>query len=441
MMPVELKALFEPKSVVVLGASELKGEPVYAAFFNSFAHNLSKFTKGKVHLVDLSGKLEGCEKSPAKVPRNRDLAIAILSKELLAKNLPKLLSWGIRALILASGELEQKQREALMRLAGGGRLLLLGPNAMMGVINTANGLVATPLRDLAPKRGSIAVISQDGGVAAAILDWACFNGVGMSKFACVGEGLGIDVVTLLHHMARDKETNTICVYIETPRDGRRLIGAIGEVAGLKPVIVLRGGQEEEKVFEAALKQVGAFHVQSVEELFSAAEGLAKQPPMRGDRVAVITNVAGQARLAARCLAEEGLMLVEPQAETMQKISKKYPGTKTSGFVDLGIGAVGDSFKFAVEQVLSDKTVDGLMVINAIKSTVLKSEDICKIAEAAGKSKDKPVVSLAPGGGGHVLAREALADTELPVYAHSEKAARALKVLRLRGKMLEKIERK
>lgn len=440
-MSLELKAFFEPKSVVLLGASELKGGgAASAAFFRSLAYNISKFRKGKVYGVDLSGKLEGYEKKLTKVPKNRDLAVVLLPKNLFAKNLSSLLAKKTKALVLMSDELEQKQREGLASLVKRGGLLLLGPKATMGVINTANGFVAIPERGLTPKRGHIAVISQDGGLATAMLDWACFHGIGISKVAHVGDGLGVDVADLLRYLAQDKETKVICIYLETVKEGRRLAGAISEAAKAKPVVVLKGGTKHEKIFEAALKQVGAFQVQNVEEIFAVADGLAKQPPMRGNRVAVVTNVVGQARLLVRFLAQEGLVLTEPSAESVKKISKKHPSVNISGFVDLGTEAKAEHYKFVVQQVLSDKAVDGIVVINAIKSTFLEPEDISEVAEAAKKSKNKPVVDLAPGGEDNLHVREVLVGTELPVYNQPEKAARAMKFLTMRGKILEKFKR-
>lgn len=441
-MQKELKVLFEPKSIVILGASEAKGEGAASAMlFRSIASNISKFARGKVHGVDLSGKIEGYEKKLTKVPKGRDLAVVSLPRNLLTKNLSSLLGKRTKALILISSEVDQKQREALGNLAKRGKLLLLGPGAMMGVVNTAYGLMATPELDLVPKRGPIAVISQDGGLAAAMLDWGCSHRVGISKFVCVGEGLGIDVVDVLQYLARDKETRAICVYLEKIKDGRKLVGFIGEVAKTKPVVALYGGTEHEEIFGAALKQANAFQARSVKEIFVIAEGLAKQSPMHGNRVAIITNVAGEGRLLIKFLSREGLVPTEPSPEIAKKISNKYPGTNISGFVDLGIEAKADVYKHVVEQVLSDKNVDGVIVINSVKSTLLEPKDVEALADVAKKSKDKPVLVLAPAHDNYLRVREVLADTKLPVYGHPEEAALAMKFLNIRAKILEKTKLK
>ncbi len=439
-MPPELKAFFEPKSVVLLGASESGGkENVSTAFFNSLAHNISRFTKGKVYGVDLSGKISGYAKKLTKVPKGCDLAVVSLSRELLTKNLSSLLAKRTKALVLVSGDTGQKQMEELANSARKRRFLLLGPSATTGVVNTSNGLVASPERGLALKQGHIAMISQDGGVGAAMLDLARFQSVGVSKFACVGDGLGVDAVELLQYFAQDKETKAICIYLETIRDGRRLVGAVGEVTRSKPVVIFKGGMED-KIFDAALKQVGAFQARSVDELLAVAEGLAKQPPMRGNRVAVITNVPGQAKLVMRSLVNEGLVPAEPSDGTVEKISKKYPNVKISNFIDLGPDAREDVYKFVVEQVASDKAVDGIAVISATKSTIFRPEDISGVAGVAKKAKDKPVVDLVPGVEDNRLIR-GVSGTELPICWRPWDVARVLKFLSIRWKMLEKAAQK
>jgi acetyltransferase len=437
----ELKVLFEPRSVLLVGASELKGDgEIYAAFFRSLVSNVSKFKGGKVYGVDLSGKIEKYEKK-LRAPKGLDLAIVSLPGDLLKKNLSSLLAKRMKALVLISGELDPKQREGLSNLARKRKLLLLGPKATMGVINTWNGFLAVPYQNLAPKQGNIAVISQDGGLGAAMLDWACLYNVGMSKFACFGEGLGVDAAELISYLAQDKKTDVICVYIETVKEGRELIRAISDATKTKPVVVMGGGPEDEKIFEAALKQAGALQVQSVEEIFAVAEALAKQPPMHGNRVAVITNVAGQAKLLAGFLAREGLVLAELSAETSKKIVNKHPHVNISGFVDLGIEAKPDLYKFVAEQVLSDKVVDGMVVISAIKSTLLEPKDVREISSVAKKSKEKPVVDLTLGGEDSLQVRGALMDTAMPVCNQPEKVARVMKFLGVRGRILDKFQRK
>ena len=445
-MSGEVKAIFEPKSAVLVGASGGGGEGAASpAFFRSLVHNMLRFFKGKTHVVDFSGRLEGAVKNLNLVPKGRDLAVVVLPPKLVMKNLRKLINRKMKAIVLAAGGFDQQQREELARAAAKRKVCVLGPNAMAGVVNPAKGLCATLERGLMPPRGGIAVVSQDGAVGTAMLDRACFYGMGVSKFASTGDGIDVTEADLLEYLTRDKETKVICIYLESVRDGRRLIGSICEAVKKKPVVVLkggtaRGGEEREKIFAASLRQVGALQVSDAEELLGVADALAKQPPMQGGRVAVVTNVSGPAVLVADALSHEGLALAKLSDKVVKKITQKYPDIGTTDWVDLSIGAKGDRYKLVLEKVLSDPGVDGVVVVSELKSTFLEPEDVQGVAEAAKKSKDKPVVEVVMGGEDCALVREALRDKNVPIYNSPGKAARALGALRSYGKTRARVEK-
>jgi len=321
---------------------------------------------------------------------------------------------------------------------------VLGPNATAGAVNPAKGMCATFKRGLMPSRGGIAVISQDGAVGTAMLDRACFYGMGVSKFASTGDSIDVTEADLLEYLTLDKETKVICIYLESVRDGRRFLESIREAVKKKPVIVLkigtaRGDGKRDKIFTASLKQVGALQAGDVEELLGAADALAKQPLMQGDRVAVVANVGGPAVLVVDAITREGLALARLSEKAMKKITGKYPDINIADWVDLGISAKGDQYKFVLEQVLSDPSVDGVAVVNELKSSFLEPEDVQAVAEAAKKSKGKPVISVTMGGEDCALVREALKDRGVPVYNSPKKAARALDALRFYGKIRARVE--
>jgi len=443
-MSNEVKAIFEPKSVVLVGASDGVREGIVSpAFFHSLVHNMHRFFKGKIHVVDLSGKLEGAIKNLNRVPRGRDLAVVVLPPKLVMKNWRNLLNLVIKAIVLVAGGFDQQQREKLARGVAKRKVCILGPNATAGVINTSNGLCATLERGFMPSRGGIAVISQDSAVGMAILDWARFYGVGVGKFASTGDSVDVTEADLLEFLMHDKETKVICIYLQTVRDGRRFLGLIREAVRKKPVVVMKGGtaqDERDKIFAASLKQVGAIRVGIVEELLGVADALAKQPPMPGDRVAVVTNVDGAATLVADALSRKGFALAKLSDKVTKKITKKYQDINIVEWVDLGIGAKDDRYKFVLEQVLSDHGVDGVVMINELELSFLEPEDVQAIAEVAEKSKDKPIVSVTVAGGAGVLVREAVKGKNVPVYDSPEKAVRALDALRSYWKTRTKVEK-
>jgi acetyltransferase len=326
----------------------------------------------------------------------------------------------------------------------------------MGVLNTSNGLYANFERDVMPERGGIALLSQSSSVGAAMLDWAKFHRIGVSKFACVGDRGDVDEADLISYLARDGRTNVICVYIKNVRDGRKFVESIQEAVKRKPVCILKADIVEEgevrrgisrtaslakqdEIFDAAFKQGGAIRVRDLEELFDVARAFVSQPPMEGNRVVILSNARGAATLAADATHREGLMLAELSNKATKEITKRYSGIEATNPVDVTAEAKGERYKFTLERILKDPNVDGVMVINMLKSRLLEPEDLGTIAKAAKKSKGKPVLDVAVGEGDHVLVREALKDTKIPTYDLPEKAARVLRALYQYGQVLEKVE--
>jgi acyl-CoA synthetase (NDP forming) len=277
-----------------------------------------------------------------------------------------------------------------------------------------------------------------------MLDWACFHGIGLSKFASFGDKVDVDEVDLLNYLAQDEDTGAICIYMEWIEEGRKFTEAIREAAKRKPVSILRGigkGTERDEIFDAAVKQAGAIRARNIEDLFNAGIALALQPPMRGDRVAIISNSVGPAMLAAAAIERKGLKLAMLSEDVKKTIKSRHPGIDVNNPINMMSAAGAEHYGFTLEKVLADPNVDGVMVINTLRSRILKPEDLEIVAKAAKKSKEKPVVDVTVGGEDHVLVRRVLRERGIPTYDLPEKAARAMKALyqywQVRMKMSEK----
>jgi len=323
---------------------------------------------------------------------------------------------------------------------------ILGPNTIMGVINTANGLNTTFEQNVMPPKGEISIVSQSGGVGAALLDWACYYRIGVSKFAFMGDKIDVDDVDLLRYFCEDPETKVICMYMEGIERGREFIETTRNVVKTKPVLALKGGVTKEAarralshtasiagsdvVFDAAFRKAGIIRVEDSEELLGTAVALAKQPPLRGDNIAVVSNVGGPAILAADALVKNGLRLATLSEKIRREIEGRYPGLEAVNPVDLIADAREERYAFVLDKVLSDPNVDGVLVINMLKSCFFEPEDAVAIAETSKKHLEKPLVDVPAGGEDFTLVQKVLKATNIPVYNLPEKAAKALKALRI-----------
>jgi len=452
----EVEVLFEPERVVLIGSSKIREKVGMSSpqLFENVVYNMKRYFKGEVYVVDVHG--EKGFTSIEEVPAEPQLAVIMLPPEESIVQAEKSVGKGVKALVMITGGYKEPQRQRLLTLKSEFGVRILGPNTIMGVINTENGLNTTFERDLMPRKGGIAVISQSGGVGACLLDWACYYRLGISKFAFMGDKIDVDDVDLLQYLDHDRKTRVICLYMEGIKNGKRFVEAAQQIVRRKPILVLKGGVTAEaarralshtasiagsdEVFNAALKKAGIIRVETLEELMNSAVALEKQPPLKGERIAVVSNVGGPAIIAADALAREGLKLAPLTPETQKTIEKLYPGVDATNPIDMIADARAERYKRVLDMVLADPNVDGVMVINMLKSCFFEPEDAKAIAETAEKYPEKPVVDVPAGGEDFELIHKVLGETNIPLYNIPEKAAKALKTLREYGKILEKLEK-
>ncbi len=449
----KVNSLFEPENVVLIGSSKIheKVGMTSPEMFESVIHNMTKFFKGETYVLDI-GEERGFT-ALEELPKTPELAVIMLPPRLSLRQAINCAKRGVRAVVMLVGGYKARQRQQLSKLREEYDMRILGPNTIMGVINTANGLNTTFERDVMPPRGDISVISQSGGVGAYLLDWACHYGIGVAKFAFMGDKVDIDDVDLLQYFAKDPNTKVICLYMEGIEKGREFIETASEIVKTKPILALKGGATKEAarrarshtasiagsdiIFDAAFKKAGIIRVGDMEELLDAAVALSKQPPLRGNNIAVVSNVGGPAILAADAVVKNELKLATLSEKTRRDIEQRYPGVEAINPIDLIADARAGRYSYVLDKVLSDHNVDGVMVINMLKSCFFKPEDASPIAETAKKYPDKPIIDVPAGGEDFTLVHAVLQDTNVPTYDLPEKGARVLRALRAYWKIMRR----
>jgi len=448
-----VKAIFEPEKVVLVGSSRIKEKVGMASpnLFNSIIFNMRRFFHGKTYVLDVDGKFGYNELGM--LPEIPELAVVTLPPKFSIEQVEKCAEMGVKAFVMITGGYKNKQRQQLLKIKQKYSVRILGPNTIMGVINTANGLNTTFEKKLMPKKGNIAVISQSGGVGACLLDWACYYNIGISKFAFVGDKIDVNDMDLLRYYGSDNETKVICMYLEGIKNGRKLVEEARKIVKKKPILALKGGVTQEsakrakshtasiagsdEIFNAAFKKAGIIRVENIEELMNAAIALSKQPPMYGDNIAIVSNVGGPAILAADAVVRNDLKLASLSKRIKKEIESLYPGVDATNPIDMIADARAERYSKVLELVLSDKKVDGVLIINMLKSCFFEPKDAKIIPEITAKYPEKPVVDVPGSGEDFELVYEILSDADIPLFNLPEKAVKALKALRIYGKILSK----
>jgi len=442
-----IKALFEPRSVALVGSSKLRERVGMTApwLFKSVIHNMKKYFRGKVYVIDIHGKTSRLS-TVKDLPGKPDLGVLMLSPPLSIKKAQELSEAGVKALLGITGGYKAEEREQLLHIGREHGVRFLGPNTILGVVNTTNGLNTMFEQDLMPMKGKISIISQSGGIGAAMIDWVCFYGIGLSKFAFTGDKIDVDDIDIISYYGEDPDTNAMAIYMEGLREGKEFVNAVREVVKEKPVVALKGGITQEAarralshtasiagvdaIYSAAFKKAGVIRVSyGIDHLFDAVLALSKQPPMKGDRVAIISNVGGPAILAADAVYRYGLKLAKLSDETVARLARKYPEVDATNPIDMIADAKAERYRDVLELVLADPNVDGVLVINMLKSCFFEPEDAEVIAEVAKKHSDKPVVDVPTGAEDYLLIQKALRQTDIPTFNLPDMAARALNWLR------------
>lgn len=315
---------------------------------------------------------------------------------------------------------------------------VLGPNCL-GWIRPARRLNVTFAPGM-PEPGGIAFVTHSGALAVAILDWARERRVGFSLFASLGNQADVNESDLLDAVAADPETRVIACYLEGVADGPRFLGALRRAAAVKPVVLLKAGRSPEgaravsshtgalagsdRAFDAAARQAGALRVDTVEELFDVARGLASQPLPRGRRLVVVTNGGGLGIVATDAARAAGLTVAPLDEGVRLRLAEGLPATVGLGNpVDLVGDADARRYSHALHTLGSD-SADAMLVL----LTPQAATDAASIARTiAGATRGWPIPVAAAFVGGTRVAPgvRVLEEAGIPCYAFPESAVRTL----------------
>jgi acetyltransferase len=273
-----------------------------------------------------------------------------------------------------------------------------------------------------------------------MLDWAHARGLGFSHFVSLGDAADIGFADMLDWLAADAGTEAVLMYVESVQEGGRFLRAARAAAGAKPVIVVKAGRAPEGaraaashtgalagsdlVFDAAVRRAGLLRVATLEELFDAAETLARARPLAGDGLTLLTNGGGAGVLAADALALGGGRLAELSGATRAALDAVLPPTWSGGNpVDI----VGDAplarYTAALRVLLAAPETEALLLLQA-PTAVAPSVDVARACLPLLTASSKPVLTCWMGGSAAAPARAACRAAGLPSYDTPERAVAA-----------------
>jgi acetyltransferase len=380
MSTYRLDRLFAPRSVALVGASPRDGSIGRVVLRNLREGGFS----GPISLINpFHAEIDGFRTLPSlghvKVPP--DVVIVGVPPAAVLPTITAAADIGAATAIVLTAGLGHGPGSLAGAVQASARtkgLRVVGPNCLGVVVPGAkfNGSFAARM----PATGELALISQSGGVAAAIVEWAVERGIGFSAVASVGDQLDVDIGDLLDHFALDRGTRAILLYVEAVTDARKFMSAARAAARVKPVVILKGGRQatgaraaathtgalagSDVVYDAAFRRAGLLRVDSLAELFDAAETLSRIRRLDGRRLAILTNGGGIGVLAADHLADLGGTLADLSTETLARLDKILPTTwSRANPVDIIGDADADRYCAALEALTDAPENDAVLVMN------------------------------------------------------------------------------
>ena len=442
-----LQALFTPRSVAVVGASTRPDTVGRAIFANILLHGYT----GVVYPVNpKAGSILAVKAYPSvlEIPDEVELAVIVVPSGSIPQVLEECGRKGITAAVIISAGFREigaegaKREQVVVETAARFGIALIGPNCL-GIINTDPQvqLNATFARTM-PLPGNIALISQSGAVGVAALEYAQAERIGLSKFASVGNKADVNENDLLAYLKDDPLTDVILLYLEHLTDPAGFIRLAQEISRQKPILAVKSGRTVEgaraasshtgalagsdEAYDSLFAQCGVLRVESLEELFEFSEAFAMQPLPHGNRVAIVTNAGGPGIMATDASIRDGLVIAPLAASTRATLREKLPpAAPIDNPVDVLGDAGADRYAVALEAVLADPAVDGVILVCTPQlMTDLKA--IAATAAALAPRHRKPTL-LCMMATGNVM-EDVLAivtAARLPHYQFPEDAARAL----------------
>jgi acyl-CoA synthetase (NDP forming) len=456
-MQRSLEKVLNPRSVAVIGASEVAGK----AAERRTRSLIQGGYPGDIYLINPKrSELFGRKAYPniMAVEKEVDLVMIVVAPKFLVPAVADSVKMGAKGIVIItaglgeSGAEGKKIEDQILQEAAKTGAYVIGPNCsgMFSSSAQMNLLGVPPL-----KEGSISILAQSGNVIDSLTHYASVRGIGFSKIISMGNAIGVSFPEYIEYLKDDPHTKAIMIYLEGIKDGNRLVQVARETAKDKPVIALKVGQSkagaraaashtgslagDALIVDAVFRQAGIVRVSNVDELFDMAYALSTCPIPRGNCVAILSEGGGDNSIAADNAEIHGMEVPVLSRETQERIKPfLLEGMPASNPIDYGGTAEENPHMITecVRMCMEDKKVDGIYItgfFGGFKDIIAPhvaelEEQTSRDLVSMVKEKKKPVFVHTSFAAESIKALDILRAGGVPVFASSERTARCLSAL-------------
>ena len=447
----QMRRIFNPRGVAVVGASTQPGRIGYAVVENLKNGGYAGGVYPINNRAEPGQSLLGYPilKGVADITGPVDVAVIAVPAALVPGLAPEIAAKGITGMIVISsgfsetGNVDlQKQLQAVAKEHG---VRVMGPN-IYGYYYTPQKLCATFCTPYS-EQGGVALVSQSGGVGMAILGYSRSKKMGVSAIVGLGNKSDIDEDDLLEYFGQDDNTKVVAIHMEDLKDGRAFLKAAKKVTKHKPVVVLKAGRTsqgaraaashtaalagQDRVYDAAFQQAGVIRANTLEELLDWARVLQMLPDPAGEDVVIITGAGGLGVLLSDACEDYGLSLMKMPKDLDEAFRKFIPPFGAAGNpVDITGGEPPATYENCIRMAIREPRISSLIIgywHTIITPPMVFAELLAKVVrEEAANGFHKPVVATLAGDVAVEDASRYLEERGIPAYPYApEKAVSAL----------------
>ena len=455
-----LDALFKPRSVAIIGASNNPLSIGHIVMQNLLDHNF----KGPIYPINPKSKFIKSFRaytSVSEIPDEVDLVNISIKNTLVPYVLEDCGKKGVKFAIVHTAGFKEVGEEGLqlerqiVEIAHKYGMRIYGPNSQ-GIQNSDPAISVYANFTFVPMSpGNISIVAQSGGVGETLKLHLYRIGKGIRMYSSFGNEADVSMNEIIDYYGQDEETKVIMVHIETMKDPAGFLEVASRVTKKKPILALKTGKtsegtkavashtgsliEQETIADVIFKKSGVLRFHSQEDMIDTAIAFSNQPVPKGDRVVIVTNTGGPAIIAVDECISTGLKLAELSPKTITTLKKLvFQEAIVSNPVDVVATAGPEQYGGTVEALFKDPNIDSLLLV-FVTAPFVDCEGIARKLGELGRTSKKPIVCQVMTIEKWQEVIRLIREGNIPVYDFAETAARALSAMTKYGTFTQKKE--
>jgi len=456
-MERSLEKVFNPRSIAVIGASEVPGK----AAERRTRSLIQGGYKGDIYLINPKrAELFGRKAFPAitDVDKEIDLVMIVVAPRFVASAVADSVRMGAKGIIVITaglgetGEEGKKIEAEILNEAAKTGAYIIGPNCS-GMFNASANINMLGIPTI--HKGPISILAQSGNVIDSLTHFARMKGGGFNKIINVGNAIGVQLHEYIDYLKDDPDTKVIATYLEGIRGGNELVRVAREAAKTKPIVALKVGKSsagaraaashtgslagDDIILDAAFKQAGIVRVSNADELVDMADVFSNCPLPKGNRLVIMSEGGGDNSIAADNAEKYGMQVPVLGKETQEKmIPVLLAGMPAHNPIDYG-GTAEENPHVITECVkvcMEDDQVNGILItgffggfydIIAPHIAELEEQTSRELVGLVNKYK-KPLIVNTSYARDPIKSLDILKKAGIPVIESSDRAAQSMSAL-------------